>query len=686
MAAQMMDSEHLLAEKEVEPTPKDQTSPRRPLYGLALSASFAAACGLGLHWTAQSSEPAQPARSSSLQFQGLAAAKKNKTASADQDAGSACAALGEGCLESHCCSGPGSRCYGKDENWAECRYECMPGRNPTSLDKGEWSCKELSDVVPGEPPKCSKSGEDCTGTGCCADPGLQCFEKVEGAWATCKPRCTAGIDLRDADDHPWSCNPLGPKTPDVAPWVWSDCAGPHASCTEAGCCSTPGMQCYEHDEFYGECMAECNTQGWNCKPRGYRLPQPAPQESDNNQGPVADWVAEKCAKEGENCSKSTCCAEAGTQCYSKNSTFGGCRASCDGGMPNLYDEDEKPWSCQVLGPRTPGFALQPWEQRKNLSAWVEKTCGEQYSESCLESKCCKNIGDGCFEKNKDYATCMPECAPGKHEGDEGNWTCKQLGPVTHRPYPSLFCFHVIQSAGYEPGLVGASMGSGAGIWECDKYALFSTDKFMVGEGDSATETVTFEPAEVGQSKDYTAANAHLFMNVWESVRNQGLYKETDWTIKVDPDAVLIPSRLRKRLDKFTGRKGYVVNCAKPYMPEGPMMFGALEAFSRLAMDVYMWKTEECKNGLPWQQWGEDLYMGKCMEKLGVERLNDWQIYSDGVCRGVDGGDPDAAAFHPMKDVDSWMGCLEQTRNPHAPSGDMDGNAPQWFKDYMESYR
>lgn len=403
---------------------------------------------------------------------------------------------------------------------------------------------------------------------------------------------------------------------------------------------------------------------------------------------MADWVAKECAKDGENCTSSTCCAQEGMQCFEKNHTFAACRASCEADMPNLYDDNSNPWSCKALGPKTPGQALEPWELRKNLSSWVPEKCGDSYSEGCVESRCCKNIGDRCFAKTKDWATCMPACEPGEHEGDEegGEWSCKVLGPETHRAYPSLYCFHVIQPSGYEPGLVASSMGSGAGIWECDYSSLFSVDEFEIGEGKFKTKTITFEPAEVVTSKDGTAGNAQLFMNVWKSVRDTGVYELADWTIKVDPDAVLLPSRLRKRLDKFTGRKGYVVNCAKPYMPEGPMMFGALEAISKLAVDMYVWKMDECKNSLDWQEWGEDLYMGKCLEKLGCERLNDWEIYSDGVCRGVDCGDPDAAAFHPMKDIDSWNGCYEQTKNPHASSGNMDGNAPQWFKDYMDSYR
>lgn len=673
------DAQQLLGETDVEGAWRQQ-SQSSASWRLKLTAGLVAAgsvCVWVHHRTAASVPPPPP---HSFEFQELISAAEKK-----DDA--TCSAAGQSCLDTKCCSSDGMQCYAKDANWAECRYECTPGRDPTSLDEGVWTCGKLGERTPGEAPECSAPGEDCTKTGCCADAGMQCFEKIKGAWATCKPSCTAGLDLRDADSNPWTCKPLGPPTPNVAQWVYEVCAGPHTSCAESGCCSTPGMQCFLHDEFYGECMGECNTEGWDCGTKGYRTPIPAPPEDSNQQGPVADWVATKCAKEGENCKSTSCCAAEGTQCFEKNSSFGGCRATCDAG-PNLYDEDNKPWSCEVLGPKTPGLSLQPWELRKNLSDWVNKTCGGEYSDDCTKSRCCKKVGDRCFEKNEEWGTCMPQCEPGAHKGDDdgGKWTCKALGPETHRAYPSLFCFHVLRSTGTEPGLVGASMGSGAGIWECDKYALFSADAFTVGEGDWATDTVQFEAAEVVTSKDGTAGNAKLFMNVWDAVKTQGMYKEADWTIKVDPDAVLIPFRLRQHLDVFHGRKGYVVNCAKPYMPEGPMMFGALEAISSLALDMYLWKAEDCKTGLDWAEWGEDLFMGKCLEMIGVERLDDWQIYSDGVCRGVDCGDPVAAAFHPMKDEDSWRGCLEQTRNPHGASGNMDENQPQWFKDYMSQYR
>merc|ERR1719215_313427 len=113
-----------------------------------------------------------------------------------------------------------------------------------------------------------------------------------------------------------------------------------------------------------------------------------------------------------------------------------------------------------------------------------------------------------------------------------------------------------------------------------------------------------------------------------------------------------------------------------------MMFGALEAITKSALDTYFSKVSDCAHSLPFKIWGEDLFLGKCLEKLGAQRLNDFSIYSDGVCRGVDCTDPDAAAFHPKKDVGTWMACLEQTKHPRAR---YTTNAPQWFKDYMKSY-
>merc|ERR1711920_489873 len=94
------------------------------------------------------------------------------------------------------------------------------------------------------------------------------------------------------------------------------------------------------------------------------------------------------------------------------------------------------------------------------------------------------------------------------------------------------------------------------------------------------------------------------------------------------------------------------------------MFGSLEALSRKAIMTYFWGEGRCKE-LEWEEWGEDLYMGKCLDMLGVDGREDLKLVSDGVCLGVDCSSG-AAVFHPKKSVESWMACLAEAEGKKAP--------------------
>mmetsp|Transcript_98234 Transcript_98234/g.254036 ORF Transcript_98234/g.254036 Transcript_98234/m.254036 type:complete len:95 (+) Transcript_98234:3-287(+) len=89
------------------------------------------------------------------------------------------------------------------------------------------------------------------------------------------------------------------------------------------------------------------------------------------------------------------------------------------------------------------------------------------------------------------------------------------------------------------------------------------------------------------------------------------------------------------------------------------MFGSSEMYSKQAMLTFFDKLPQCLGSLGWKMWGEDYFMGKCLDMLGVTRTNQFSIVSDGVCKGVNCGDPNAAVFHPKKDSASWMACLDQ---------------------------
>merc|ERR1719507_1018083 len=115
-----------------------------------------------------------------------------------------------------------------------------------------------------------------------------------------------------------------------------------------------------------------------------------------------------------NCNATKSCATPGMQCYEQvEGGYAQCRPSCTKG-PDPTHWDGQAWSCKELGDRTEG----------------EDPCGDQGMD-CRESKCCRNPGDTCYEKNSGWATCKPAChpwAPDLNDADGVFWSCRELGP------------------------------------------------------------------------------------------------------------------------------------------------------------------------------------------------------------------------------------------------------------------
>lgn len=243
-----------------------------------------------------------------------------------------------------------------------------------------------------------------------------------------------------------------------------------------------------------------------------------------------------------------------------------------------------------------------------------------------------------------------------HKEDEGHCPLPCRAPVWGSP--SLFCFSISRATGYEPGLMKAHLVRGAGIFSCDEFTVLANKQFQLGKGPRGiVETIVFPAASVGISKDKTAANTKLFIGAWEKVRQATHYVAHDWTVKVDPDAVLIPERLRRHLSVHNGKSCYIRNCdAYPESADFPMMYGSLEAVSRRGIEAYFAQASRCESGLPWGGWGEDFFLGKCLKMLGVAPADDFSIISDGVCSKANCEDRSAAAFHPFKSEDSWLLC------------------------------
>jgi hypothetical protein len=530
----------------------------------------------------------------------------------------------------------------------------------------ELSIKDLNlthrHIEPPASAKCSASHEDCRTTMCCSDPGLQCYEKNKW-WAMCRAQCIPGVaDPADVDSEHWSCKKFGERSPGK-PVNQEECHDVNSNCMDSKCCSDPGFACFAKNDTFARCMPECapgpqyfdleDSSPWRCHQLGAAA-----------LSTVGNWSEASCSGDVDDCRKSRCCATSGLQCYEMGSHWAQCRASCS------QEEDEPSgrglaWTCKKLGYRTPPppTELPNGPLGGKVGRWVKDSCSKD-GEDCSSTSCCVGRGRQCYQKDSAYATCADECQT------NGTWSCKELGTrswgLAYVGYPSLFCFSLFRVDSYELELVEYQWKRRAGIFACDNFRLFSDTATTI----AGRETLVTPKVEIGVSKDGTAGNAELFMKVWEMVFTDGTVWEHDWTVKADPDAVLLSDRLRWRLEPHTNNwnhsgRLFVINCnAWPSAYDFPMMYGSVEIFSQGAMSQYMAHAEQCKKSLPWQEWGEDFFMTRCMDQADVGRIEDFDLVGDNVCVGPgqngsgECDDSGRAAFHPFKDIESWERCFK----------------------------
>lgn len=269
---------------------------------------------------------------------------------------------------------------------------------------------------------------------------------------------------------------------------------------------------------------------------------------------------------------------------------------------------------------------------------------------------------------------------------------------TRSPYdfpgnPSLFCIEAVREKSYELPLVKEQARVGASIFACDEYVVFCDARESLTIGTARDSQViktvvipSMEETLKSVSKEFANTpgamppppskgssswrNTLTFMQVWKLVREDGRYMKHHWTVKVDPDAVFFPARLRMRMDRYTedGVNSYIMNCNR-VMPVA--MFGALEIFSKVALHTFLTNQYTCRANLGWHTWGEDYFVSHCMDLLKVGRIYDFELLSDKHCMFRPCWDKTRVAYHGYKDADpqgSWFRCWNSSGGEVSPGG------------------
>lgn len=319
----------------------------------------------------------------------------------------------------------------------------------------------------------------------------------------------------------------------------------------------------------------------------------------------------------------------------------------------IYDESHCPEPCAD----STCFVVLHLEGCDSLDTWY---CSED--DGSLKFACC------CKYFNEDKSLEKPVDV----DADMANAMVDNEGP-------SLFCTAMVRPGGYELGLLQAQYANEwgkLGLFACDLWSVYSNESLRLNPEEHSPEIMTTLmngslSAKVGGDWS-TALNTEVFIKFWDMVINDRKAWKCDWVVKIDPDAVWIPSRLRALLRTSHGPLG------QPEPPEGFWLnncylglHGPIEVLSRKALHTYNSSQERCQHGEVSTIGQEDRFIRKCFAKLGIKQVDAYNLLleSDFACGEIASTADDKppcfspqVAFHPFKSITTWLRCHTQAAN------------------------
>mmetsp|Transcript_53381 Transcript_53381/g.103274 ORF Transcript_53381/g.103274 Transcript_53381/m.103274 type:complete len:623 (-) Transcript_53381:729-2597(-) len=499
--------------------------------------------------------------------------------------------------------------------------------------------------------ECANNGDNCWESRCCKDASKTCFAHSKG-WAQCGSQCSR--DAQGVGQDAWLCAVLRPKV---------QCSAAYKNCTSSLCCQDPKQRCYYKDPGWASCKSSCMPNSID------------PSEAPQLQTP---W---SCVLAGESQPVATPAPQKQVQSKTQRPQ-----------VPSLPTTPSLPSLPELPGLPQPGDRSAAPQQLGN--------CSETYG-NCKESQCCMEAGNGCHKRDNDWYECREDCPHDK------KWACSTLleilqpanlasgsnssalpvpswsastpaphartavtlapapaAPVPMPPAPAaavkVYCFSLMLPHGDEEILMRAQLKQQVGIFSCDGYTVLSNETIELSPPPTAIETVVMPGSlKCGFGGEYnTALNSRIFVRVWHKIIYLRRFLEFEWTVKLDPDCVFLPWRLQAHvLSRNAGDILYLNNC-----DEG--LHGPIEVIAQGGMKAFALGFDRCKDTLAPEvgDYGEDVWLRKCMGLLGVARKDDFRLLTEKACRPYKDPVPchsGAAAFHPLKTPSLYFTCLKQ---------------------------
>lgn len=238
---------------------------------------------------------------------------------------------------------------------------------------------------------------------------------------------------------------------------------------------------------------------------------------------------------------------------------------------------------------------------------------------------------------------------------------------------TLFCFCLVWAGREEHALLSEQLRQGVGVFSCDDFEVYNGGSKSLTLGLTshgsvvATSAVPDLPmphakghyAEGGQTIN-SWLNVATWVRLWKEVAADRRATARAWTVKMDPDAVVLAWRLRTHLAVFDASRLLYVRNADCFGKEFHFL-GALEVLSLPALEAYTAGIQLCYHEFLWAGWGEDYFTEHCLEFLGIDSVEDLFLVSDKSCHHADHGCTDQrwAAYHPLKSTWDQRVCIAQ---------------------------
>mmetsp|Transcript_32412 Transcript_32412/g.58944 ORF Transcript_32412/g.58944 Transcript_32412/m.58944 type:complete len:361 (+) Transcript_32412:67-1149(+) len=226
---------------------------------------------------------------------------------------------------------------------------------------------------------------------------------------------------------------------------------------------------------------------------------------------------------------------------------------------------------------------------------------------------------------------------------------------------SIYCWAAMLPDSSERGLLEMAASQKQGIFGCDAYAVWSSINGTVGGINiSVIENLNmFVGIQPGTG---WRMNTPVFQRIWNAIYEEGTWKLHDWTLKFDPDTVVIASRFKFSLAWHQSQ--WWSNCEKPrgcYLRNCPAyheLYGAAEVLSRNALRTLAEEQRNC-----WYIAREDSWIDSCLAHLGVQPREEGPAFCLGACPTCN-TDPHEcwgphAVWHAAKYPWKYHQCLER---------------------------